>query len=125
MILKKRNRKFKVGSTKKNITLTDSGSIFLKDNENINMHYNKKISYDICKKNWGFYCLPSINSRLINSNLEPYLFENTKNKKFFIFLVVNKKKAILDFKRYCKKENLKIVVKLNNKNLLKIKKYFA
>ena len=59
MIIKKRNRKFVVGK-EKNITLVDKGSIFLKNNENISIHFNKKINYDVAKKNWGFYPLPSI-----------------------------------------------------------------
>ena len=45
----RRNRKFVVGKLKE-ITLTDKGSIYLNNNDNITFHYNKKINYDIAKK---------------------------------------------------------------------------
>ena len=121
MILKKRNRKFFVGKNK-DICLTDIGSIFLKNNNNLNIHFSKKTSYDICKKSWGFYCLPSINKRLINLNFSTFLVENLTFKKFFILIVVNNKKCLKNFTKYCKRENLKIILELNNKNLIKLKK---
>ena len=68
MKVSKRNRKFKVGKSK-DITLVDKGSIFLNNNDNISIHFNKKINFDVAKKNWGFYPLPSINKRLKNLNL--------------------------------------------------------
>mgnify|MGYP005989422055 CR=1 FL=1 len=121
MIIKKRNRKFVVGK-EKNITLVDKGSIFLKNNENISIHFNKKINYDVAKKNWGFYPLPSINKRLKNFKLKAVIVESKNFNTFFIMTVVNKKKNILDFKKYCKKENIVIIAWLNNKNLNLIKK---
>ena len=121
MIIKKRNRKFVVGKEKK-ITLVDKGSIFLKNNENISIHFNKKINYDVAKKNWGFYPLPSINKRLKNFKLKAVIVESKNFNTFFIMTVVNKKKNILDFKKYCKKENIVIIAWLNNKNLNLIKK---
>ena len=38
----RRNRKFVVGKDKK-ITLKDKGSIYLNNNDNISIHFNKKI----------------------------------------------------------------------------------
>lgn len=39
-------------------------------------------------------------------------------------LVVDNKKKIKDFSNYCKKENIKIIIWLNSKNLNLIKKKF-
>ena len=116
MLIKKRNRKFIVGK-KKNILLIDKGSIYLKKNENISIHFNKQINYDIVRKNWGFYPLPSLNKRLKNFNLKSVLVKNQKLKTFFIMLVINDKKKISEFRKYCKNENLKILLWINNKNL--------
>ena len=121
MKIEKRNRKFLVGKNK-NISLVDKGSIFLKNNENISIHFNKEINYDIAKKNWGFYPLPSINKRLKNFKLKAALVESKNFNTFFIMTVVNKKKNILDFKKYCKKENIVVIAWLNDKNLNLIKK---
>ena len=62
MIIYKKNRKFKVGE--KNIVLKEVAKISLKKNELVTF-FNKKVQYDIVKKDWGFYATPSINSRLI------------------------------------------------------------
>lgn len=121
MLIKKRNRKFIVGK-KKNILLIDKGSIYLKKNENISIHFNKQINYDIVKKNWGFYPLPSLNKRLWNFNLKSVLVKNKKLKTFFIMLVINDKKKISEFKKYCKNENLEILLWINNKNLTHLEK---
>ena len=120
MLIKKRNRKFIVG--KKNILLIDKGSIYLKKNENISIHFNKLINYDIVRKNWGFYPLPSLNKRLKNFNLKSVLVKNQKLKTFFIMLVINNKKKISEFRKYCKNENLEILLWINNKNLSHLEK---
>tara|TARA_Y100000768_G_C23917077_1_gene652922 strand:+ start:689 stop:1081 length:393 start_codon:yes stop_codon:yes gene_type:complete len=119
----RRNRKFVVGKLKE-ITLTDKGSIYLNNNDNITFHYNKKINYDIAKKNWGFYPLPSINKRLKRFKLNAVLVESRNFNTFFIMLVLDDKKKIKEFKKYCKKENIKIITWLNIKNLNLIKKIF-
>ena len=116
----RRNRKFVVGKLKE-ITLTDKGSIYLNNNDNITFHYNKKINYDIAKKNWGFYPLPSINKRLKRFKLNAVLVESRNFNTFFIMLVLDDKKKIKEFKKYCKKENIKIITWLNIKNLNLIK----
>lgn len=119
----KRNRKFVVGK-KKNIVLKDKGSLFLENNENISIHFNKKINYDIAKKNWGFYCLPSINKRLLKFKLKALIAENKRTKSFFIMLILNNKKSLKEFKAYCLKEDLRIIAWLSKKNLNEIKNFF-
>lgn len=123
MQLKKRNRKFQVGINNQ-ISLIDKGSIFLKNNENLSVHLGQNIHYDITKKKWGFYLAPSLNKRLKKFKLQAAIIENSKLKTFFVMAVVNDKNKINQFKNYCKKEELKIIAWLNNKNLNTIKKYF-
>ena len=123
MKIQKRNRKFLVGKNK-NISLVDKGSIFLKNNENISIQFNGKMNFDIVKKNWGFYALPSINKRLKKFKLNAVIVESKNFKTFFILLVAKDKKKISEFKNYCKKENLKIIIWLNDHNFSLIKKYF-
>ncbi len=123
MKVSKRNRKFKVGKSK-DITLVDKGSIFLNNNDNISIHFNKKINFDVAKKNWGFYPLPSINKRLKKFKLNTVLVESKNFNTYFIMVVIDNKSRIKDFKNYCKKENIKIIAWLNNHNLRLIKQFF-
>ena len=44
--------------------LKDVGKIFLNDNENLTISSKGKKEFEICKKEWGFYATPSLNSRL-------------------------------------------------------------
>ena len=104
MIIYKKNRKFKVGE--KNIVLKEVAKISLKKNELVTF-FNKKVQYDIVKKDWGFYATPSINSRLIKFNLKTCLIKSKKTKNIFVLLV--EKNKIDKFKKYLKDERCKIV----------------
>ena len=104
MIIYKKNRKFKVGE--KNIVLKEVAKISLKKNELVTF-FNKKVQYDIVKKDWGFYATPSINSRLIKFNLKTCLIKSQKTKNIFVLLV--EKNKIDKFKKYLKDERCKIV----------------
>ena len=95
MIIYKKNRKFKVGE--KNIVLKEVAKISLKKNELVTF-FNKKVQYDIVKKDWGFYATPSINSRLIKFNLKTCLIKSKKTKNIFVLLV--EKNKIDKFKKY-------------------------
>ena len=121
MKINKKNRYFKVG-VKKNITLKDVGSIFLKNNENITFKTSNKKEYDVCKKNWGFYATPSINKRLKNFG---YLAALVKSKNFntFTILLLEKGKR-KQFNKYIKDQKMHVVCWLNNKNLRAIEKKF-
>ena len=123
MIIKKRYRKFTVGKDK-DIDLYDKGSIYLNNNENISIHFNEKINYDVAKKNWGFYPIPSLNKRLKKFKLKPVIVKNLELETYFLMLVVDQQRKIIEFKNYCKKEKLNIITWLNQKNLEKIKKFF-
>jgi len=93
----KNNRKFFVGKNK-NITLTDVGSIFLKDNENITFKNSKKMEYDICKKNWGYYGTPSLNKRLDKFGFIGAFVKNKALKTYAVMIVDKGKKKLSNYK---------------------------
>ena len=117
----KNNRKFVVGK-RKNIILTDVGSIFLKDDENITLKNSKKKEYDICKKNWGYYGTPSLNKRLVKFGLEGALVKNKIFKTYALMIVEKTKKK--SFFKYLKREDMILICWLSEINLKKISKIF-
>ena len=102
--LKKKVRKFKVG-LKKNIILSDTGSIDLKNNEIITFKF-KKFNYDFGKKNWGFYISQSINVRVKKEGFKIVLVKNLFNKYYLMAVARGKKRIFLN---YCEKEKQKII----------------
>tara|TARA_E500000178_G_scaffold356643_1_gene436543 strand:+ start:7196 stop:7564 length:369 start_codon:yes stop_codon:yes gene_type:complete len=121
MKITKRKRLFKVGVDKK-ISLKDVGSIKLNNDENITFVDKNSKEYDVCKKNWGYYATPTINKRLKNFGYLTGLVHNKELNTFVINIVDIKKKKI--FFKYLKKENMKLICWLTNKNLKKIKEKF-
>jgi hypothetical protein len=106
MKIKKIKRRFKVG-LKKDIEIKHIANIYLNSNEQVTFFSRKKREYDFVKKDWGYYVTPSINGRLKKFNFLTCLIKNTLTKRFFI-LVVYKEKLNL-FRKYLKKEKLKVV----------------
>ena len=82
-------------------------NIYLKPNEQITFVSKKNREYDFVKKDWGYYATQSINARLKKFKFLTCLVENRITKKKFI-LVVYKEKIIL-FKKYLKKESMKVI----------------
>ncbi len=104
MILKKIKRSWIVG-TNKDIVITEKLKIKLNDNEQVSfVGTKKKINYEICKKNWGYYISPSIDKRLKDYGHTVYI---TKNKNGQVYLMAVDFKKIKRFILYCKKEKLK------------------
>ena len=104
-----KKRKFKVGINSK-IKITEKARIHLKNDEQVSF-FGKEGLYDFCKKNWGFYSTPSINSRLKNNNFEVYLASNLLNR-FFVFTVEKTKKN--DFLNYIRSEDNQIIMRLDD-----------
>jgi len=104
MKIKKKDRSWKVGE-KKTINITEKIKIELDDNEQASfVEKNGNYSYEVCKKNWGYYLSPSINKRMKDYNHKIYLTKDESNK---IFIMAVKSKKIQSFILYCKSENLK------------------
>jgi hypothetical protein len=98
-------RIFTVGKNK-SISISDIGDIFLKPNEQITFVTDNGNRHDFCRKNWGFYATPSINSRLKNENFVTALVSNEHNR---IFIMVVEKSEIKEFRAYLKDENQTVV----------------
>lgn len=112
MKIKKKSRKFKVG--KNNIIIKEVAKILLGNNEQVTF-VNKKTEYDVVRKNWGYYATPSINKRLKSKGFKTALVIN-EDKRIYIMLV--EKGKIRVFNKYCKDENQRRLLWLdeNKKN---------
>lgn len=111
MKINKKKRKFVVGNTK--IQINHKADIFLKNNELITFIDNRKMGYDVVKKDWGYYATPSINSRLKDNNFKTVLISNMQNR---IYIILVEKENIKKFKKYCKDEKLKIIIWLDDQS---------
>ena len=105
----KKKRVFQPTKNKK-IFLKHVANIDLKNNELVTF-IDKNDEYDVVKKSWGYYATPSINKRLANNNFLTFLVKNKATNDLFIFLV--KKNKVQLFENFKKKNNYKIVLKLN------------
>lgn len=102
---KKKPRVYTVGKNK-NISISDLGKIHLKSDEQLTFITENKNEYDFCRKEWGFYATPSINSRLKNENFLTALVSNENNR---IYIMVVEKSKMKKFRAYLKSENQTIV----------------
>jgi len=113
-------RIFRVG--KKKISIKDFGKIVLHNDEMISFKFSKNDNYDFTKKNWGFYVSQSIRQRMKLNNFTIYLVKNITSSRFYLLAKhIDKEK---EFKKYLKKEKIKIIFKFSKKNLLKIEDTF-
>ena len=97
-------RKFGVG--KSDITLSDTGSIFLDSNEQVTFKDSSGREYDVCKKEWGYYATPSVNGRLKKFRYKTALVENIETGMKYVMLVEDDKQMI--FEIYLVSEGLKV-----------------
>ena len=104
-VYRKRTPRNFLVSKKNNIYLKDVGKVNLGINENLTFTSSGSKKYEVCRKDWGYYATPSINSRLKKNGFKTAL---AKQKKKYFILLVDKKK-ISKFKTYCRIENYKII----------------
>ncbi len=108
--LNKTPRIFKVGKNS-DISISDIGDIFLKPNEQVTFVTENNNRHDFCRKSWGFYATPSINSRLENENFVSALVVNKQKR---IYLMVIERTKMRDFRSYLKKEDQTIIAWLGD-----------
>ncbi len=109
--LKKSPRTYKVG-LKQNIIIKDFGSINLEPNEQITFKTIDDKEYDFCRKSWGYYATPSINSRLIKFGFKTALVKNSKGQ---IYIMVVEKDKIEDFFNYLENDSNELIEWLDEK----------
>tara|TARA_B100000963_G_scaffold359660_1_gene387644 strand:- start:7175 stop:7510 length:336 start_codon:yes stop_codon:yes gene_type:complete len=95
-------RRFVVGKSK--ISISDTASIFLQDDEQVTFKTDQGAEYDVCRKNWGYYATPSINGRLSNFGYKTALVKNEDTGMLYVMLV--EKHKIPEFQGYLDKEAL-------------------
>ena len=98
-------RIFKVGKDKK-ISISDMGDIHLEPDEQVTFVTDNGDRHDFCRKNWGFYATPSINSRLKNEN---FITALVVNKKSHIYIMVVEKSKVKEFRKYLKDDDLTVI----------------
>ena len=108
---KNRPRIYKVGFEDE-ITIEDHGTINLDKNQQITFLTEDYKEYDLCRKSWGFYATPSINSRLKKFNFKTALVKNIKGQ---IYIMLVEKEKIDEFHEYLKKEKNFILEWLDEK----------
>jgi len=98
-------RQYVVGANS-NIIISDCGSIYLDNDEQVTFRGQDGHEYDVTKKNWGYYATPSINDRLKKFKLSTVLTKNRKGQ-VYIMLVHEEKRDLFD--EYCETEGLKVL----------------
>lgn len=110
-------RNFKVGKPENKIVMKDCGKIVLEPDEQITFKTESGAEYDLARKDWGFYCTPSLNARLPSFGLRGVLIKNRETARFFVLLVEKGKESIFD--EYCNLENLAVISWLDCEESLK------
>ncbi len=103
-------REYTVGANA-NITIKDVGDVYLEADEQLTFVTDAGSRYDFCKKSWGFYATPSINSRLEAENFVTALVMNSQNR---LYVMVVDRAKITDFRDYLSKENQKVAAWLGD-----------
>ena len=106
--INKKKRKFEVGINKK-IIISDLAKIYLKPNEQVTFLSDNFSRHDVVRKDWGYYATQSVNSRL-KKKFKTALVINPLKR---IFVMIVEKKHFKKFKKYCKEENQKILIWLD------------
>ncbi len=104
-------REYSVG-IKKDIIIKDCGKIYLSENEQITFFSDKEAEYDVCKKSWGYYATPSINSRLLKFNFKTALVKNSSNQ---VYVMIVDKNKLNEFFEYLKNDSNELIEWLDEK----------
>lgn len=88
------------------ITLKDCGRVELAPDEQVTFAADGT-EYDFCRKDWGYYASPSLNSRMGRLGLRPALVKSVKYGTFFLMAVVKERQA--DFLAYLSHTSQRLV----------------
>lgn len=99
-------RRFEVGLPGQKFLLRDCGRLSLAPDEQVTFITEGGAEFDVCRKSWGYYATPSLNSRLASFGLRAVLAKSSDGK-FFILLVEKGREG--EFMRYMEHEQQKVV----------------
>lgn len=103
-------RTFEVGIEGQKLVLQDCGRIELQPDEQVTFVTPSGAELDVARKSWGYYPLPSLNSRLPRFGLRGVLVRGFDGK-YFVLLVEKGKEP--DFESYLSREKQEVVVWLD------------
>ena len=104
-------RKFEVGDTVPTIELSHVMDLMLEADEQVTLVAEGGKEVDICKKDWGYYATPSLNSRLQRCCLV-----DSAGKKFVHIVDQNKMPS---YQNYLDQQKMTIVAWLDNGTISK------
>ncbi len=107
-------RRFRPNSASQ-VELEDCGRLRLEPDEQITLCTRTGAEYDVVRKAWGFYAMPSLNDRLRRSGLRPALVKNA-GRKYFVLLVEAGRAEV--FEQYLESERLDLVAWLDDEAAL-------
>ena len=103
-------RKFEVGDTVPTIELSHVMDLMLEADEQVTLVAEGGKEVDICKKDWGYYATPSLNSRLQRFGYRCCLVDSA-GKKFVHIVDQNKMPS---YQNYLDQQKMTIVAWLDN-----------
>ena len=98
------------------IEIQDCGSMDLAPCEQVTFVTDQGGEYDVTRTAFGFYATPSLDKRLPQFGLHPVLIRNKDTRNHFVLLVEEGKEEV--FERYLSEENLEIVIRLDDQDVL-------
>jgi hypothetical protein len=104
----KKKRNFYVGKNLKTV-ISDVATIYLKTNEQVTFLTKNFGEHDVTRKEWGFYATQSINFRLKKFFKTALVMNSLKR----LFIMIVEKRHLNKFKNYCKKEDQKLLIWLD------------
>jgi hypothetical protein len=106
--INKIQRKFEVGVHQKTL-INDVAKIYLKPNEQVTFVTKDFGQHDVTRKEWGFYATQSINFRLKKFFKTALVMNSLKR----LFIMIVEKRHLKKFKSYCKKEDQRLLIWLD------------
>ena len=108
-------RKFEVGVKEPAIELAHVMDLMLEADEQVTLVAEGGKEVDICKKDWGYYATPSLNSRLKRFGYRCCLVDSAGKK----FVHIVDKNKMLSYQNYLDEQKMTIVAWLDNDTLSK------
>jgi SAM-dependent methyltransferase len=95
-------RRFTVGG----VDLTHVADVQLEDDELVTFRADSGTEYDVVRKSWGYYPIPSLNRRLPDHGLRPVLVRDDRGTRTLLLCERGRERA---FEEYLAKQRLKVV----------------
>lgn len=108
-------RKFGVGVKEPPIELAHVMDLMLEADEQVTLVAEGGKEVDICKKDWGYYATPSLNSRLKRFGYRCCLVDSAGKK----FVHIVDKNKMLSYQNYLDEQKMTIVAWLDNGTISK------